>query len=267
MRATSATRPPRATHCRATESPIPVDAPVTIATLPCMCATVTQVRGGARGREGAPPRLESSAKVGGVGRERGCSAVRPRGVAPMAFVRRGVAVLVPLAVAAAVLVYLGRGDAGASRRCPTTRSSRRARRRCAGQTTPTPRTQLELRGGADAVFEIVVRPATSVPAKVVAYVFAIGEGEPNAVDAKVEIAPEGSVRIRRARARARRRARGARRRRRARPTSSATRTRSHARATARATGRCACSSFRSSRARARVASRLSCPSPCSEGCR
>jgi hypothetical protein len=64
---------------------------------------------------------------------------------------------------------------------------------------------LRLHAG-DAPFEIVVRPATMPATKVVAYAFAIGEGEPNPVEAKVEIAPEGSIRIR-GRARALERAR------------------------------------------------------------
>jgi hypothetical protein len=54
--------------------------------------------------------------------------------------------------------------------------------------------RLRLHSG-DAPFEIVVRPATTSGGKVVAYVFAIGEGEPNPVEANVEIAPEGSIRI------------------------------------------------------------------------
>ena len=48
----------------------------------------------------------------------------------------------------------------------------------------------------DAPFEIVLRPATSAGAKVVAYAFAIGEGDPNPIEAKIEVASEGSVRIR-----------------------------------------------------------------------
>lgn len=54
---------------------------------------------------------------------------------------------------------------------------------------------LVLRGGKDADFEIVARPATAAK-KVVAYAFAIGEGEPNPIEATIEVAPEGAVRIR-----------------------------------------------------------------------
>ena len=55
---------------------------------------------------------------------------------------------------------------------------------------------LRLRDDPDATFEILARPATPATGKVVAYVFAIGEGDPSAVEASVELAPEGSVRIR-----------------------------------------------------------------------
>jgi hypothetical protein len=54
---------------------------------------------------------------------------------------------------------------------------------------------LELVSGPSSTFELVLRPTARVPTKVVTYVFAIGEGEPNAVDAKVEVTPEGEVRI------------------------------------------------------------------------
>lgn len=87
-----------------------------------------------------------------------------------------------LAVAAAVLMYFGLG-------------SRRAAPHAALPEYDAPR--LELRSGRDAPFEIAAVPASPVPMKVVAFAFATGEGdaEPNPVDAKVEIAPDGAVRI------------------------------------------------------------------------
>ena len=123
------------------------------------------------------------------------TAANPKPGRVLAFVRRNAALVAPLAVAAAVLVYVGRGDTThASLPDYSVVATSEKEMRGADLATP-PRAQLELRGGTDAVFELVVRPATSVPVKVVAYVFAIGDGEPNAVDAKVEVAPEGAVRI------------------------------------------------------------------------
>jgi hypothetical protein len=87
-----------------------------------------------------------------------------------------------LAVAAAVLMYFGLGSRRAARHAPLPEYD-------------VPR--LELRPGRDAPFEIAAAPASPVTMKVVAFAFAMGEGdaEPNPVDAKVEIAPDGAVRI------------------------------------------------------------------------
>jgi hypothetical protein len=46
----------------------------------------------------------------------------------------------------------------------------------------------------NAPFEITLRPSKPGP-KVVAYAFAIGEGEPNPIDAKITIAPDGVIHI------------------------------------------------------------------------
>lgn len=102
----------------------------------------------------------------------------------LGFLRRRAVYVVPLVVAAAVVVYVRREDA-AHPRLPD----------YAVVVTGENGATLELRGGADASFEIVARPAAAPPAHVVAYAFAMGEGEPNPVDAKIEVAPDGSVRI------------------------------------------------------------------------
>lgn len=107
-----------------------------------------------------------------------------------AFVRRAVVVAVAVTVGAAVIVYLGRG--GTSRTSLpeyAVVASGEKEMRGAGET-------LELRDGEGATFEILARPGTDAGAHVVAYVFAIGEGEPNPVEAKVEVALGGAVRIR-----------------------------------------------------------------------
>ena len=110
----------------------------------------------------------------------------------LAFVRRHAAIVAPLAVAAAVLLYMGRADeAHVGLPDYSVMATGETEMRGADQ----PHATLELRGSASGSFEIVARPATTVPSPVVAYLFAMGEGEPNPVDAKVDIAPEGSVRI------------------------------------------------------------------------
>ena len=122
-------------------------------------------------------------------------AAAPKPGRVLAFVRRNAVYAAPLAVAAAVLVYVGRGDPTHASLPDYSVAATSEKEMRGADVAAAPHTQLELRGGTDAVFELVVRPATTVPIKVVAYVFAIGEGEPSAVDAKIEIAPEGAVRI------------------------------------------------------------------------
>lgn len=126
--------------------------------------------------------------------------IRPRASARggrvVALIRRTAPYAAPLAVAAALLVYLGRGDAGhPSLPEYTVVATSEREMRGAGEE----RARLELRGGDDATFEIVARPATTAAAHVAAYVFAIGvsgTGEASPVDARVDVAAEGSVRIR-----------------------------------------------------------------------
>lgn len=50
-------------------------------------------------------------------------------------------------------------------------------------------------GSKDARFEIVARPASASAAKVVAFPFAMIGGEPVPLEAKVDISPDGAVRI------------------------------------------------------------------------
>jgi hypothetical protein len=111
----------------------------------------------------------------------------------IAFVRRAAVVAAPLAVAAAVIVYVGRGGTSRSS-LPEYAVVASGEKEMRGADEAQAR--LELRGGEGATFEILARPSTDAGAHVVAYVFAIGEGEPNPVEAKVEVAFGGSVRIR-----------------------------------------------------------------------
>ena len=98
--------------------------------------------------------------------------------------RRAKILLALLAAAAAVAVYAGSGRRAAGH--PSLPAYAVAR--------------FELAPGRDAPFEIDATPAAPVTTKLVAFAFATGatgaaDGEPNAVDAKVEIAPDGAVRI------------------------------------------------------------------------
>ena len=105
--------------------------------------------------------------------------------------RRAKILLALLAAAAAVAVYAGSGRRAAGH--PSLPAYAVAR--------------FELAPGRDAPFEIDATPAAPVTTKLVAFAFAFagatgatgatgeGDSEPNAVDAKVEIAPDGAVRV------------------------------------------------------------------------
>ena len=108
--------------------------------------------------------------------------------------RRGFVIAGSLALAASVALYFGvREPALSGVLLPdySVVASSQKEMRGADEARPS----LELRGGPDAEFEIFARPAATT-GKVVAFAFAMGEEEPNPIDAKVEIAPEGAVRIR-----------------------------------------------------------------------
>ena len=116
----------------------------------------------------------------------------------VSFARRVGIIAGPLALAAAVLLWVLAGRNGETARTllPDYAVSATSDQTMRGVADP-PSAALRLHVG-DAPFEIVLRPATTAGVKVVAYAFAIaiGEGEPNPIEAKVEIAPEGGIRIR-----------------------------------------------------------------------
>lgn len=126
--------------------------------------------------------------------------VKPRAIAKpnvAFFARRAVVVAGPLALAAAVVLWGLAGRKGEAGRAllPDYAVSASSDQAMRGPADTAASTRLRLRPG-DAPFEILVRPATAAGGKVVAYAFAIGEGEPNPIEAKVEVAPEGSIRVR-----------------------------------------------------------------------
>ncbi len=110
------------------------------------------------------------------------------------FVRRAAIYAGPVALAAAVLLFVGlREPAPSGILLPDYSVVAGNQKEMRGADEA--RAALTLRGGPDAEFEILARPATAT-GKVVAFAFAFGDAEPNPVDAKVELAPEGAVRVR-----------------------------------------------------------------------
>lgn len=149
--------------------------------------------------------LEASRPFGDAAEERIAARVGKANANVKASAKRGVLVPIlrrvgvvaaPLMMAAAVVLYVVFAGSGESHAVlPHYSIVASGEKEMRGQAEAAS-ANLQLRGGPDAPFEIVVRPTTTAGTKVVAYVFAIGEREPNPVDAKVEISPEGSVRIR-----------------------------------------------------------------------
>jgi hypothetical protein len=125
-------------------------------------------------------------------------ASRPR-VLPMRRVWPRVSVLLgPLAVAAAVAVYLGArpsqdGDDGPA--LPPYSVVATGEQAMRGPAEPTAR--LRVSGQPSARFEVVLRPATAPAARVVAYAFVVEDGGSavTPLDATVEVSAEGAVRI------------------------------------------------------------------------
>ncbi|MDF2692771.1 MAG: hypothetical protein K0S65_1154 [Labilithrix sp.] len=119
--------------------------------------------------------------------------IAPSRSAPEPWRRRLVWIAGPLALAAAMLVYMA-GQRGPS--LPELPAYSIAA--SMGESTP-PSSRLHLPSGSsrEARFELSLRPATPPVDKVVAYAFTLDApgAEPAPLDAKVEIAPDGSVRL------------------------------------------------------------------------
>jgi hypothetical protein len=136
-----------------------------------------------------------AAKVSGAAASTSKSTIeKPNPGRVIAFVRRNAMYVAPFAVAAAALLYVGSGRQGGPE-LPDYSIVASGEREMRGAGAPPSQGVLELRGGTEAGFEIVARPATRAATRVVAYAFAIGEGEPSPVDAKIDVAPEGAVKV------------------------------------------------------------------------
>jgi hypothetical protein len=136
-------------------------------------------------------RLASRAAAGGA-----VIAIGTRKAGPSAsdrVLRRAATAAVPLALAAALVLYVtsSRDDAGLV--LPEYAISAVGESAMRGPAEPAAR--LRLGEGAASTFEIVLRPTTAVTEPLVAYVFAVGEGEPSPVDAEVHVAGTGAVRV------------------------------------------------------------------------
>jgi hypothetical protein len=115
--------------------------------------------------------------------------------------RRVAIIAGPLAIAAAMVLFLSQQRGPSLPDLPTYVVSATGEQAMRGPAEPSTRLHVgrDKRDG-DARFEVELRPATATPSKVVAYVFAIGAlaaagDEPSPLEAKVEVAPAGAVRI------------------------------------------------------------------------
>ncbi|MBX3203978.1 MAG: hypothetical protein KF764_02855 [Labilithrix sp.] len=111
--------------------------------------------------------------------------------------RRLLALAGPLALAAAMVVYVvgQRGPSGPPLPAYTVTVTGDGGARGPGEALA--RLRLPKGGARSAPFEIVLRPATPPEGKVVAYGFTFDApgAEPSPLDARVELAPEGAVRL------------------------------------------------------------------------
>lgn len=111
------------------------------------------------------------------------------------FVRRTATYAAPLALAAAVVLFVATRGGSGGPELPgyaLTASGEQAMR---GDTAPSSR--LHVGRAAGSRFELVARPASAVApdAKVIAYVFAMEDAEPVPLDANVDVSKDGAVRV------------------------------------------------------------------------
>jgi hypothetical protein len=111
---------------------------------------------------------------------------------PSPLFRRVATIAAPLALAAALVLYFSNGQRGPE--LPgyeISATSEQAMRGPAG-----PDTRIHVGTSREARFEIVARPATASPAKVVAYAFVILEGsKAEPLDAKIDVSPDGAIKV------------------------------------------------------------------------
>lgn len=116
---------------------------------------------------------------------------------PSAWKRHLVTAAGPLALAAAMIVYVtGRSGPGAPP-LPAYTVTATVDQAASAEGQGAARLRLARAGAKGARFEIVLRPATPPEGKVVAYAFTFDapDAEPAPLDARVELAPEGVIRL------------------------------------------------------------------------
>ena len=111
--------------------------------------------------------------------------------------RRLVVAAGPLALAAAMIVYVTSQSGPSVSDLPAYTVTAVGAQAMRGPAEESTRLRLPKAAGRDARFELLLRPATAPPEKVVAYAFTFegSAAEPAPLDAKVEIAPEGAVKL------------------------------------------------------------------------
>jgi hypothetical protein len=149
-----------------------------------------------RRAEGAPTGEENPpAILDGEAAERIARRLVPEQDAKMIpFRRRMIPYGAPLALAAAVLLFVMTRTGESGPQLPGYAVTATGEQAMRGDTAKS--TRLHLAKGQAGRFELVARPETAVgDAKVVAYAFAMIDGEPTALDAKVDVSKDGAVRI------------------------------------------------------------------------
>lgn len=106
--------------------------------------------------------------------------------------RRAAVLVAPLALAAALVLYVTAGPGGGAA-LPEYTVAAAGEQAMRGPSEAA--AVLRLGASPDARFEIVARPATAAADPVVAYAFAMGEGEPSPVEARIDVAQGGAVRV------------------------------------------------------------------------
>ena len=159
---------------------------------------VARVGAHVREEREAEPDPKAAEPLGDDAVDRIVARVTPKKSAPakvIAFPRWARTYGAPIAVAAAVVLFIATRDGGEDGPIlPGYGITAHGEQAMRGDSQPT--TKLRIGKSAASKFEIVLRPETTVgEAKVVAYAFTMENGEPVALDAKVDVSKDGAVRI------------------------------------------------------------------------
>ncbi len=118
--------------------------------------------------------------------------------ATVSFLRRAATYAGPLALAAGIAFLVTRGPSGGGPELPAYALAATGEQAMRGDPTLASSTRIHA-GAPTSKFEIVARPEVAATSRVAAWAFVIGantEVEPTPLDAQIDVAPEGGVRIR-----------------------------------------------------------------------